>query len=163
MTLPMDELAQTLFEEAGDSLYLFDPEDGLIIDVNPMAQRLTGYARHELLTMSVKSLFTSEAAGGMVRLFRAYQSTGLFHSQEGYRLRCPGGTIPVNLPVTRIHAKPRPLGLITARDITERREAEEALRRSERYYRSLFENAHDPIMLIDPATERVLDVNRRAC
>jgi len=163
MTLPMDELAQTLFEEAGDGLYLFDPEDGRIIDVNPMAQRLTGYARHELLTMSVKSLFTSEAAGGMVRLFRAYQSTGLFHSQEGYRLRCPGGTIPVNLTVTRIHAKHRTLGLITARDITERREAEEALRRSERYYRSLYENAHDPIMLIDPATQRVLDVNRRAC
>jgi PAS domain S-box-containing protein len=159
----MDELAQTLFEEAGDGLYLFDPEDGRIIDVNPMAQRLTGYSRHELLTMSVKSLFSSEAAGGMVRLFRAYQSTGLFHSQEGYRLRCPGGTIPVNLTVTRIHAKHRTLGLITARDITERREAEEALRRSERYYRSLYENAHDPIMLIDPTTERVLDVNRRAC
>src|SRR5262249_10845268 len=57
----------------------------------------------------------------------------------------------------------RTLGLITARDITERREAEEALRRSERYYRSLYENAHDPIMLIDPTTERLLDVNRRAC
>ena len=163
MTPPMDELAQTLFEEAGDGLYLFDPDDGHIVDVNPMAQRLTGYPRHELLTMSVKSLFSSEVAGGMVRLFRAYQSTGLFHSQEGFRLRCPGGTIPVNLTVTRMHAKHRTLGLITARDITERRDAEEALRRSERYYRSLFENAHDAIMLIDPATERILDVNRRAC
>jgi two-component system cell cycle sensor histidine kinase/response regulator CckA len=163
MTLPMDELAQTLFEEAGDGLYFFDPQDGHILDVNPMAQRLTGYCRQELLCMSVKALFSSEVAGGMARLFHAYKSTGLFHSQEGFRLRCPGGTIPVNLTVTRIHAPERTLGLITARDITERRQAEEALRRSEQYYRNVFENAHDPILLLEPKTERVLDVNRRAC
>ncbi len=67
------------------------------------------------------------------------------------------------MTVTRIHARQRTLGLITARDITERRQAEEALRRSERYYKSLFESAHDAILLIDPNTKRILDVNRRAC
>ena len=164
MKLAMDELAQTLFEEAGDGLFFFEPQDGHLIDVNPMGQRLTGYPRHELLRLSVKGLFSAEAAGGMARLFRAFQSTGLFHSQEGFLMRgAQGRTIPVNLTVTRVHARQGTLGLITARDITERRQAEEALRRSERHYRNLFENAHDAILLLDPINERVLDANRRAC
>src|SRR5947208_3514088 len=101
MKLPMDELAQTLFEEAGDGLFFFNPDDGHLVDVNPMAQRLTGFPRHELLQLSVKALFSAEAAGGMARLFRAFQSTGLFHSQEGFLMRgAQGRTIPVNLTKT---------------------------------------------------------------
>ena len=41
--------------------------------------------------------------------------------------------------------------------------AQEALRQSERDYRGLFENAHDAIVILDPADERVLDANPRAC
>ena len=48
-------------------------------------------------------------------------------------------------------------------DITDRKRAEEALKHSEEYYRGLFENAHDAIIIIDPETEIVLDANRRAC
>lgn len=50
-----------------------------------------------------------------------------------------------------------------ARDITVRKRAELELRRSEQYYRDLFDNAHDPIIVFAPEDERVLDVNRRAC
>jgi two-component system, cell cycle sensor histidine kinase and response regulator CckA len=44
-----------------------------------------------------------------------------------------------------------------------RREAERALRRSERDYRGLFEHAHDAILILDPDDETVLEVNPRAC
>jgi len=37
------KLAQTLFEEAGDALFLFDPETETIIDHHPLASRLTGF------------------------------------------------------------------------------------------------------------------------
>ncbi|GEM_PF-627176 len=50
-----------------------------------------------------------------------------------------------------------------ARDVTVRKRAEHDLRSSEQYYRELFANAHDPIIVFDPGDERVLDVNRRAC
>ncbi len=47
--------------------------------------------------------------------------------------------------------------------ILQRKPAEDALRRSEREYRTLFESAHDGIVVADPEEETVLDANLRAC
>ncbi|HET7453182.1 MAG TPA: EAL domain-containing protein, partial [Thermoanaerobaculia bacterium] len=44
----------------------------------------------------------------------------------------------------------------------ERKRAADALARSERQYRSLFENANDAVLIIDPDTRRILNANRRA-
>ena len=43
------EFARALFEESGDALFLFDPDTETVLDVNPMAQRLTGFSRREML------------------------------------------------------------------------------------------------------------------
>ena len=47
--------------------------------------------------------------------------------------------------------------------ILHRKPAQEALLRSEREYRTLFESAHDGILIADPAEETILDANQRAC
>lgn len=48
-------------------------------------------------------------------------------------------------------------------EIKERKEVEERLRLSEKDYRGLFENAHDAIIVINPESGIVMDVNQRAC
>ena len=50
-----------------------------------------------------------------------------------------------------------------ARDITERKAAEEALLASERQYRALFEGANDAILIVDAETREVVEANPRAC
>ena len=50
----------------------------------------------------------------------------------------------------------------TRYDISRRKKFEEALQESERKYRSLFEGALPAILLVDPASDRVLDANREA-
>jgi PAS domain S-box-containing protein len=139
------ELAQTLFEESGDALFLFDPDSEELLDVNPMAQRLSGYTRQELLRLPVRYLFRSEVQGGLNRLRSAYQKTGLFHSQEGFLLRhqLDGIWIPVNLTVTRLHTRPKPAGLITARDVSERRQAQQQLRKKEEQLREVLGSVSD--------------------
>ncbi|HEV3117034.1 MAG TPA: PAS domain S-box protein, partial [Gemmataceae bacterium] len=146
-----EELSVTLFEEAGDALFLFDPESEQLVDVNPMAQRLSGFSRPELLRLPVTYLFRSEIQGGLNRLRHAYQKTGVFHSQDGFLLRHQrGGTwIPVNLTVTRLHAEPKVMGLVTARDVREQREAQRRLKKAEAELRSVLSAVSDFIWSAD--------------
>ncbi|HEY3319092.1 MAG TPA: PAS domain S-box protein [Planctomycetota bacterium] len=53
--------------------------------------------------------------------------------------------------------------IILLRDINARRRAESALRESEERYRTLFSQAPDNLMLVDPQTGKVLDCNDAAC
>jgi PAS domain S-box-containing protein len=140
-----EELSVTLFEEAGDALFLFDPESEQLVDVNPMAQRLSGFSRAELLRMQVTYLFRSEIQGGVQLLRHAYQKTGIFHSQEGFFLRQQrsGTWVPVNLTITRLHAEPRTLGLVTARDVREQREALQRLKKAEEELRTVLASVSD--------------------
>lgn len=139
------ELAQTLFEEAGDALFLFDPDSEQVLDANPMAQRLSGYARQQLLRLKITYLFRSEIQGGLMRLQEAFRKTGSFHSQDGFLLRHrdDGRWLPVNLTITRLHTEPETLGLITARDMREQREGQLLLKKKEAELRRVLASVSD--------------------
>jgi PAS domain S-box-containing protein len=124
------ELAQTLFEEIGDALFIVDPETCRVMEVNLMAQRLTKLTGDELIQLPLSQLFRSAGDGGLARLLRALSTTQTFHSREEYVVRRGRDDVwtPVNVTLTRLHTEQGPLGLILARDITERKQAEENLR-----------------------------------
>jgi PAS domain S-box-containing protein len=54
-------------------------------------------------------------------------------------------------------------GVITIQVITARKQAEEALKESEARYRSIFENSHAVMVLLDPETGAIVDANSAAC
>ena len=129
MNLSADkELAHALLEEAGDALFLFEPDNDRLLQVSRMAVELTGFVREEMLTHPATYFFRFGGKGGQQRFREAATRTGVFHSQEGFLLRTSreGVWIPVNVTISRLHVHPKTLALIIARDV---REQHETLRR----------------------------------
>ncbi|MBX2974548.1 MAG: PAS domain S-box protein [Ignavibacteriaceae bacterium] len=54
-------------------------------------------------------------------------------------------------------------GLLVMQDITQIKLTEEALKKSEAEFRNLFESANDAILIFEPETEIILEVNNKAC
>jgi PAS domain S-box-containing protein len=132
------EIALSLFREANDAFFLFDPQTQIVIDINPAAQRLTGLDKSEARSMRLEELFDSTGTARFDQLALAMRRTGFFHSREGYFLRRKAAdALPVNVSVSRIHTEPKPIGLVVARDISDRKRAEESLRQVETRYSSL--------------------------
>jgi two-component system sensor histidine kinase/response regulator len=141
------ELARALFREAGDALFLIDPDTDRLLDVNLTAVQLSGFLREQLLAMPATSLYHCEGPSGKQRLRTGTHQTGVFHSQEGFLLRTSkdGVWIPVNLTITRLHIKPKTLALITARDMREQRQAHDRLKRMEAELRRVLASVSDGI------------------
>jgi PAS domain S-box-containing protein len=138
-------LAEALFEEAGDALFLFDPDTDRILQVSRVAEQLTGFSTAELLALPATSLFRYGGQGGRQRVSQAASRTGVFHSQEGYYLRTKKEQvwIPVNVSISRLHVRPKTLALLTARDVRERHEAHARLQRVEAELRRVLASVAD--------------------
>jgi PAS domain S-box-containing protein len=153
------EIARCLFRESNDALFVFDPRDQTVVDINPAAMRLSGLSRKAALALRVQDLFTAGEPEGLRSLIAAFTDTGYLHSSEDYALVRRGGEpVPVNVSVSRIHTKPHPLGLLVARDVSERRQAQEVLDRFFRLSPALF-SILDPegrFLKFNPAWEQTL-------
>jgi PAS domain S-box-containing protein len=80
---------------------------------------------------------------------RAHQGKGAYLWSTAAPLLSEGGNI---------------VGYIQSlRDISDRKQAAEALRQSEEKYRQLFETVADAILVFDGETRRFIDVNEKAC
>jgi PAS domain S-box-containing protein len=141
------EVGRALFQEAGDALFLLDPDTDKLLDVNPGAERLTNLPRAQLLLQpsTYWFRFAGGGSGGNRRLRRAACDSGVFHSQEGFFLRtaAEGVWIPVNLTISRLHLKPKTLALITARDVREHRQALTRLEAAEQELRRVLASIAD--------------------
>jgi PAS domain S-box-containing protein len=148
-------LARALFEEAGDALFLLDPETDQLLDANAKAQRLTGLPLRDLLRLPLDHLVRFGGPGGLQRLRGAAGKSGTFHSQEGYFLltASPGVFIPVNLTVSRLHVPPRTLALITARDAREHYAVQERLKGAEEELRHVLDSVSDCLWTADVDAE----------
>ena len=153
------EIARCQFRETNDALFVFDPRDQRVVDLNPAALRLSGLTKKAALALRVQDLFTTAEPESLRRLVDAFVRTGHLHSSEDYSLtRREGEPIPVNVSVSRIHTKPHPLGLLVARDVTERRKAQEVLDRFFRLSPALFSilDTDGRFLKSNPAWEQTL-------
>ena len=152
---------RSLFERMRDGVFITDRTR--FIEVNSALAALFGMVPEEFPGLESAVLFQSQEEHEALMATIA-RDGGV--SDYPVRLRHRDGSV-LDCVVTasaRVDDRSRPAGAQgIVRDITEQRRLEESLKRSEADYRGLFEHAHDAIMILDPASEAVLDANRRAC
>ena len=144
---------RSLFE-AGSEAYIVH-DDGIIIEVNPQLEELTGYAGSELVGESVMKLVHEESQVLVTERLRTRPRKPF----EMWALKRDGTRIQVEV-VGKDHLyEGRPVFVVTIRDISERKQAEEALRESEERYRDYYEHAPDAYLSVDPDSGLVIECN----
>jgi two-component system, cell cycle sensor histidine kinase and response regulator CckA len=141
-----EQTYRALFENSLDPILMVDRQ-GKIADINRAFEELFGYTRQEILTMHVRSLYADPADGNRIK--EEILRQGFVRDSE-LRVRTRDGMERdcVLTSWTRRGASEEVLGYQSLiRDITDRKKAHEALRRSEARTRLLIEASPIGIMI----------------
>lgn len=158
---------QLLLDCAAEGIYGVDT-DGIGQFFNQAALSMLGYALHELVGKPVHQIIHHSRPDGsshgfeQCMLYGSLQNGTSHHILDEVFWRKDGSFFPIDCTSNPIVEEGRIVGAVmTFKDITARKRAEEALRKSEERYKHLFQNANDPIFILDPEF-RFMDVNNRA-
>lgn len=138
---------RNLFEGSRDAIIISDAI-GRILDVNAAATQLTGYTKADLIHKIVPDLDAAIDPAAYQAYFNHIQSGKSFTHEITIRHK-DGHAITAEFSSKEMTFAGEPCMHTTARDITARRAAEEALRKSEAKYRELVQNANSIIIRFD--------------
>ncbi|HET6557854.1 MAG TPA: PAS domain S-box protein [Prolixibacteraceae bacterium] len=160
-----EERHRLLADNASDVIMTLDI-NGHFTYISPSVKKLTGYTSAEMINCNLKEIYTHESAETVrMNLKQALESIQSGQTMGEFRNEleqwCKDGSkIWVDVTTSAMYNRfGEFVGILcVARDITERKMAEQALRRSEIKYRSLYESIIDGFACID--TEgRIIDTN----
>jgi diguanylate cyclase (GGDEF)-like protein/PAS domain S-box-containing protein len=154
------KVLRSLVEYAADAFFVHDYE-GHILGANRQACDSLRYSCDELLELRVQDVEVGLSSEEMTRAW-GRMVPGHPVTLDGVHRRKDGSTFPVEVRVGLVEVEGRLLMLALARDVTERKEAEDLLQESERRFRQLFEQSVDALFLHDEEG-RIVDCNKEAC
>ncbi len=152
-------LYRTLFESADDAILLHRAE-GCFVAANPAAHECLGYTEGELLSMRPVDIVAPESRAAFDRMVAALQTDNRAVAELNH-LSKDGRRIPVEITATSFPIAGEKLTLCIARNVSDRKRVEAALRQSEEKFSRAFE--HAPMLMSISSLEdgTYIEVNRK--
>lgn len=143
-----EEKFKNLFDGSSEAMFVADSKSRRFVDCNKKAEELTGYSRNEILSMKVGQFNPKDFQKKFSKKFKELIAGNEIYD-EWELLTKDGMKVPVEFGAKLTKAGKRTYIQGILHDITERKQAEEALKESEKKYRDLVEKAGIAIVIND--------------
>jgi PAS domain S-box-containing protein len=155
-----EQLRLAAIVEHSDDAIIGKSLEGVILSWNAGAERIYGYSATEMIGRHISMLAPSHQLDDMEYILGKIRNGESVLHYETVRRNKEGKDLQVSLTVSPIKdVKGNLIGVSTiARDVTERKKAEETIRSANAYNRSLIEASLDPLVTINP-DGKISDVN----
>lgn len=157
-----EELYHTIFDSGNDAIYVYrvdeDMEPCEFLGVNDRACAVTGYSRDKLMKMNRMDLVSPD----YLDTFKQWLHSLSEKKRNVYELELTtrnGRRVPVEVSANLIDLEGRKVVMAIERDISERKQAEEALKASEERFLKVFDANPLAICITAMPGGRLIDVN----
>jgi PAS domain S-box-containing protein len=142
-----EERFRRIVENAADAIFLLRT-DGRFTDVNQQACEQLGYTREELLDMSTPDITVGFEEDRFAEI-ATQLANGATLTMERVHRRKDGSTLAMEIHSCAVELRGERLFLSVARDVTERKRLETAVRESREQLARVIDSALDAILVVD--------------
>ncbi len=155
-----EEKYRIIFENAGDAIAIHDFE-GNFVEVNDVICKRLGYSREELLKMKAGDVDGPVHALKVEERIQELNKNGHLIFETVHITR-DGRQIPTEVSSIVFNLGDKPFVMSIARDITERKQVEEALKKSDERLRFISDNLTSGVVIVDAETHTIEFANLAA-
>jgi PAS domain S-box-containing protein len=161
--LTSPQIIEKVFASLREAVFILESDTVKIRNVNQAALEMFGYSREELLGRNTDIIHVDDESLREFRghLYQAIEERGFLDSLEFRMKRRDGTVFPTEHSVLPVEGeRGKRIGWVSVvRDVTERKKAEEAFRRSEEKFSRVFRSIPDLVAISSLADGRLLYVN----
>ncbi|ACL17739.1 PAS domain S-box protein [Methanosphaerula palustris] len=149
-----------LFQTAQDAILILDGDTGEIIDANKFILDMLGYPLDYFIGKHLWELGFIQDKSLAKKAFTELKTEGYIRYEDLPLETIQGRTMNVEFISNIYFVDDKRIIQCNIRDISERKHAEDDLKRSELKYRRLFQTAQDAILILNGDTGEIIDANK---
>jgi PAS domain S-box-containing protein len=157
-----EEKFRRVFAIGHDAFLISDLKESIVIEVNERFREMFGYDRQEVIGKSAIQLGFWANLPDRERIAQTLKTKGKVENLEILCKRKNGESFPVLLSVSLLQAKNQQLVLSTAKDLSNFKQTEDALKESEEKLKAIVDGASDGIMVADSKTKKIEFANPKS-